>query len=696
MHEKILDALRRGAHEEAQALARSAIDADPRDTRAHRMLAQALRLGGEHKAALDAIDHAISIAPDDADLHFHRAGVLLGSRDVAQARQALDQTLELDPNQLGAYLIQAQIALGSGDLDEAERKAMVAARIDPENPVLKAIQAMVTLGRGDKDSALSQVTGAMERAPDHPEVLNAAAFVYMANGHLAFAEQTFRRLLELRPGHHALRRILAELLFRQQRHGEALDELEALLELPEHASPEARRFAGQLALVTNQPERALRSLRKALGAMPADEQTLDLAMQAWSRIGDADGARNALEALLSTSPEVGLLWRARLSVETAPEARRQVLERWLAAQPDSSEAIEAEAERLLDAGDDEGAEKALRRLVELAPAPTQAQGRLLDRLTARDTAQAVAFARGLVDAADPQAPGLWPLHRWLGRALDAAGDRTGAVYAWTDGQAQVQARNDVRLLPLPALTGAEVEPLPIGETPPEAPPIALLLGLPGSGVASVARLLDGVVPAFRSDRFGPRPPADPLQQLDLATALANGERGAAEVAEQWRQALPARGLAESGPVIDWLLHWDNALLEMTRSHLPHALLLIALRDPRDMLLDWLASGPHMPLRMGAPAEAARWMAAALEHVSVLVEQELQPYALLRLDDCINSPADASQIVSRALNIQLPSPPPGLFGFRRFPAGHWREYAGQLGEAYALLSPVAVRLGYPQD
>src|SRR5690606_39335532 len=96
-------------------------------------------------------------------------------------------------------------------------------------------------------------------------------------------------------------------------------------------------------------ERALRWLREALGARPADELTLDLAMQAWSRLGDAEGARNALEALLSTSPQVGLLWRARLSVETDAQARHEVLERWLAAQPDSPEALEAQARRQLAA-----------------------------------------------------------------------------------------------------------------------------------------------------------------------------------------------------------------------------------------------------------------------------------------------------------------------------------------------------------
>ena len=696
MHEQILDALRRGAHDEAQALARAAIEADPGDTVAHRMLAQALRLGGEHKAALDAIDHAISIAPDDADLHFHRAGVLLGSREVAQARQALDQTLELDPNQLGAYLIQAQIALGSGDLDEAERKAVVAARIAPEHPVLEAIQAMIALGRGDKAGALSKVTPAMERTPDHPEVLNAAAFIYLANGHLAFAEQAFRRLRELRPGHHALRRALAELLYRQQRFDEALEEIEPMLELPGHASPEGHRFAGQMAMQIGQPERALRWLRGALAAMPSDQASLDLAMQAWSRIGDPDDARNALEAMLSTSPGVDILWRARRSVELAPLARSEVLERWLAALPDSVEALEArEAGQVAD-GDLSGAQATLRRILELAPGNVLAQGRLLDMVAARDPAEAVTFARGLLEKAGPDSPSRWALLRWLGRACDLAGDPAGAVQAWSEGRADAQARHPGRFLPRPELTVADAPRAEAAEAPADAPAIALLAGLPGSGVDSVAKLLDRVVPVFRADRFGPRPPADVLARLDLPAALAGGGVEPAKVAAGWRQALPARGLAENGPVIDWLPHWDNALLDVVRPHLPQALLLIALRDPRDMLLDWLSTDTHLPLQAGTPAEGARWLADALEHVAVLHEQELHPHVLLRLDEGINSPPDLAGPVAEALGIQLPVPPPGLFGARRFPAGHWRKYAGPLADAFAVLSPVAVRLGYPQD
>lgn len=53
-------------------------------------------------------------------------------------------------------------------------------------------------------------------------------------------------------------------------------------------------------------------------------------------------------------------------------------------------------------------------------------------------------------------------------------------------------------------------------------------------------------------------------------------------------------------------------------------------------------------------------------------------------------------VRDVLNVELPEPPENLFSTLRYPAGHWRAYSGPLAEAFAALTPVAVRLGYPQD
>jgi hypothetical protein len=42
------------------------------------------------------------------------------------------------------------------------------------------------------------------------------------------------------------------------------------------------------------------------------------------------------------------------------------------------------------------------------------------------------------------------------------------------------------------------------------------------------------------------------------------------------------------------------------------------------------------------------------------------------------------------------PAPASTGPLRFPAGHWREYAQELAEPFAMLTPVAMRLGYPEN
>jgi hypothetical protein len=218
-----------------------------------------------------------------------------------------------------------------------------------------------------------------------------------------------------------------------------------------------------------------------------------------------------------------------------------------------------------------------------------------------------------------------------------------------------------------------------------------LWGAPGSSVERVAAVLAEGLPAFRAERFGPTPPQDPLQKFATIPALQSGDTAPADVVAQWRAALPVRGVPD-GQVVDWLLFWDNQLLRALRPHLPGALLLIALRDPRDMLLDWLACGaPASPLAIAAPLPAATWLATVLDQIATLHEQDLQPHRLLRLDAVVDDAAALTTLVGTALGTTLPIPTGKAFP--RFPPGHWRGYAEPLASAFAALTPVARRLGY---
>jgi hypothetical protein len=217
-------------------------------------------------------------------------------------------------------------------------------------------------------------------------------------------------------------------------------------------------------------------------------------------------------------------------------------------------------------------------------------------------------------------------------------------------------------------------------------------GAPGSGVERLAEVFAAGAEPFRSDRFGPAPPLDGLQDYAVVEGLSQGRVSGQEVVAKWRNAQPSRGV-HNGVIFDWLPWWDNALLQALRPHLREAMLVIAARDPRDMLLEWLAFGTTMPFAMPAPARAAGWLAIVLNQVTSLVEEQWFPNRVVRTDPLGNDPQAAAAALSEAMQVTWSAP--GSVGPILFPAGHWREYAQALAEPFAMLTPVAMRMGYPE-
>jgi hypothetical protein len=228
---------------------------------------------------------------------------------------------------------------------------------------------------------------------------------------------------------------------------------------------------------------------------------------------------------------------------------------------------------------------------------------------------------------------------------------------------------------------------------PDSPiPVMFVWGAPGSGVERLAEVLAAYAEPFRSDRFGPAPPLDGLQDYALVEGLSQGRVSGQEVVARWRNALPSRGI-HNGAIFDWLPWWDNALLQALRPHLREAMLVIAARDPRDMLLEWLAFDTVMPFAMPAPARAAGWLAIVLNQAASLVEEQWFPNRVVRTDQIGNDPRAAAAALSEAMQVNWSVP--RSVGPALFPAGRWREYAQALAEPFALLTPVAMRMGYPE-
>ncbi len=690
MQARIFAALRRGANAEALSMARVAVAEAPHDASAYALLAHAERANGDTVAAQHAIGRAVLLAPEDADLHFQRAGFLLAEHKLDEAQAALARSIHLDPNQFSAYVVQAQMAIGRSDIDEAERLQRSAARLSPDHAWVKTLEGMIALRRGDGARAQALLTRASAQMPDDLQVLYALGFAHLNQRQFAFAEQVFRRIIERMPAMHGLRGLLADVLLQQQRPDEALDVLQPLLDDPATATPALKRMTAELELVMGRHESAIQHLREALTEDPRDSRAWSIATDIWRRTGDVADAHATLDAALAKYPETARLWQLRLAFEPeAGDGAKAVVDRWLAAMPDHVLALEAAMHLHEARGDTEAVDALAQRIVELEPGRTSAEMRVLDRMLRDAPEAAIVHVQALIAKAGDMVAKR-ALMSWLGYAQDRAGRYGEAALTWTAFNHGEAAARWPLTSPGPA-DGDWPEP---ATAVPGTPPVAYLWGLPGSGVEKVAAVIGYAGYPLRADRFTPEAPQDPLQNPDTIAALNDGRLSPERVLAEWRAALPARGIRD-GIVIDWLPFWDNALLNMLRPLQPEAVVMIALRDPRDMLLEWMAFGSVMPYGIASPTDAALWMARQLQHVIALQRSALHPHKIVRTDHVMADIEAFAADVGGGLGLEeILVPPAAMLGSALIPFGHWREYAKPLAEPFALLSEVAQALGYP--
>ncbi len=257
MQDQIIQALRQNQADQAVQLAQAWTLDEPGQANAHRWLALALQQQGNAEEAMEALQKALRLAPDDAQLHLQHAGLLLALRQFEGADEALVRTTGLDPNSFSAYLMQAHLAIGRNDFDEAQRISTLAARVEPDHPELLTIDGMVALRRGDADRALALLSAASKALPDDTRVLYALGFAYLGKDMLAFAEQSFRRVLELNPSLSSLHGLVVQLALRQGNVPAAAEAMQVALQQPEMDVPSMRRLAGELSLRNGQPLQAL-------------------------------------------------------------------------------------------------------------------------------------------------------------------------------------------------------------------------------------------------------------------------------------------------------------------------------------------------------------------------------------------------------------------------------------------------------
>jgi len=698
MLQDVIDALRR-KDPEALALARSRAAETPDSADAQHLYGIAQRDAGDRVGARASFERAIELAPDESLYHFSHALLAFSEGDAATADRSSANALALDPNQLGAYVLRIQLAMDRGDLVEAERQLHLANRVEQDHPQLLFAAGRIALAKGEIDRAIDLLGSAAGARPQDAQVFAALGSAYLGGGHHAFAEQSLRKAIALDPTAIGLHRLLAESLLGQGRTEDAEPELAAYRAgFPD--DPLAAVIAAELRLQAGDAPAALDAFRAALLRAPRDLRVLKGIERTLNAIGDRAMARSVWNDSLQRDPTFDPGWISLLSVTDDPEEIDAVLRRWHDAMPDSVAAILAQAQKDDREGRAAEAEAGYDSVLASVPnQPLALYGKAKFEM-ARDPAAAIQRLDPFI--ANAQQVHAKPALAARGRAFDRLDRFDEAVADWQRAHAGLGS-----LPPPPLLDADKLQALPLplpgaAASSAEAAAVVMLWGPPGSGSERVAALL----------RFAPSRPlmlerGELLPRLlpipDDAIASATGVEEMTQLAdvvadEYARMLEPYRTQGNQG-IFDWLAQWDARLVPMFRHALPGFRLIATLRDPRDLLLNWLAFGaPAGPVFVD-PFANATWLANQLEHLLFSRDVLGLPVLVVDMDRFDADAAGAMKEIAAFADLpNAPHAPSQVDSHRQaaLPPGRWRAYRGALGEAFDLLSPLAERLGYPRQ
>lgn len=684
MSELIASALRRGDAESALSLVQELLAAAPDDAESHYWLAMVNHARHDGIGALAAIEQAIRLAPNRDDFIALRSVLQLGKAELTDVQADLMDALALNPNQITAYVGLIHIAISQNNLAEAERLLRLAERVDAEDDDVLVAKAAIFQKRDELDAALSCLNRALERKPGNVLALTMLCQLYARKEMPAFAEQALQRAVAIAPNNPAVLRLQVQAALDVQDTRAAETLLNALLAQAPADLP-ALALRSQIRQHHQDFAAAITDAQAWVAAKPDDLGALAHLNQLFVQQGDSASAIALIEQALLRQPDNDALWQLRCGIEAGQgDDGGAMIQRWLGARPESAMAHEAYAVYCEAQGNLAEAALAADKALAISEALPLAQFVKL-RQEIRDNPEA-ALDRLVQLAPRAQAPEARRMVlAWIGMANDRLGQYSAAAEAFT--------RMAQMVLPLNTLP----TPYPAKDVPDTGAEGRLLWAPAGVRIEPVLNALAPVLGKnLLADRI--RPSAARDDGFGIFRQAPGHEQAGSALS--WRSGIMALGLQPS-EAVDWLPQWDA----YTAAALAGTELTALIIDPRDALLNWLVFGSAQSyVFLPRIKQSALWLAAGYHALAETRDHGPQRVHIIKIDDLSQNAAAVADGLQQALALgqapdaeSLAKPVLALGGMPNlFPAGHWRHYRASFSEAFEVLTPLAVRLGYPQD
>ena len=373
--EQLTEALRLSP-DDPQALLERAVLTASRDSTTALQLTQAIKSEGREQAQAMLL----------------RASLLMSRGEPAKTREVLQQLRQSNykylrvPEQMTVHITMTEADLALGDLDSAAKSLAPLADAAPEALVTHYLRARIALMKGDGATAIAESQRALRVAPDHlgSQLLLAAA--QLSRGSTEQAEGLLTKVLASHPENVAASKLLAQVYLSRQQPERAAGVLNAAT-----GDPQADWLLGA-ALLQSGSSSGIEHLERSVAATPDDlAKRLDLA-SAYISAGTPDKALALLKSIPPQSPLARRAQALQLLASVAgkkPEEARREVDHLIATSGDDVGVLTAAATYLTVNGVNARAREVLERIMAREPNSTDARLLLaMLEMRARDIANA--------------------------------------------------------------------------------------------------------------------------------------------------------------------------------------------------------------------------------------------------------------------------------------------------------------------
>ncbi|MBL8439374.1 MAG: PEP-CTERM system TPR-repeat protein PrsT [Zoogloeaceae bacterium] len=386
--------LRLDEHQQAQANLQKVLEKVPGQPLARRMMVASLLATKEPDRAEDVLKPLLEAGKNDPAVMGLAGQLYLAKGDFDRSSDYFDRATKLDPNNADARTRLGVAKLASGEAQEAFADLEAASQLDDGSVRADVALIMAHLRRGEIDKALAAQATLEKKQPTNPQTYNLKGGVLMAKKDLAGARAAFEKALSLEPTFLPAVSNLVRIDLFEKQPGEAKKRFENVIAKDPKMAQAYLGLAEIQAATGSKPEEVEATLKQGMAANSAAVSPKLALTRFYLQTKEPKRALSLAQEIEAGAPDnpaaVELLARSQIAAGELQQGLTS-LNKLVGLQPKAPAPLVELAEAQALAKDFSGAERSLKKALEVKPDFIPAQQRLI-ALYLRDKREDAALA----------------------------------------------------------------------------------------------------------------------------------------------------------------------------------------------------------------------------------------------------------------------------------------------------------------